>query len=556
MLQPSIILLREGTDTSQGKPQLISNINACSAIVDVVRTTLGPRGMDKLIYDDKKKVTISNDGATIMKLLEIVHPAALTLVEIAKSQDSEVGDGTTTVVMLAGEFLKEAKPFIEEGVHPQIIIKAYRKASQLAEKYIQEIAIPINTKTDDQRRDLLEKCASTAMNSKLIFSQKVFFSKMVVSAVLHLDEDLNLDMIGIKKVTGGALQESIYVEGVAFKKTFSYAGFQQQPKRIESPKICLLNVELELKAEKDNAEIKIEKPEEYQSIVDAEWKIIFDKLDNIVKTGSRIVLSRLPIGDLATQYFADRDIFCAGRVPEEDLKRVAKATGGAIQSSVNDLIPSVLGTCAFFEERQVGGERFNFFTGCPQTKSATIILRGAGDQFIDEAERSLHDAIMIVKRTLKNNKVVGGGGAIEMKLSKYLRDYSRNIQGKEQLLINGYAKALEVIPRQLSENAGFDPTNILNQLRQSHATSDKWMGVDINNESICDTFENFVWEPVIVKTNAINAATQAANVILSVDETVRNPKSQENKGGPGGPGMGRGGMGRGRGGMRGGMRRR
>jgi len=207
----------------------------------------------------------------------------------------------------------------------------------------------------------------------------------------------------------------------------------------------------------------------------------------------------------------------------------------------------------FFEERQVGGERFNFFTGCTQTKSATIILRGAGDQFIDEAERSLHDAIMIVKRTLKNNKVVGGGGAIEMKLSKYLRDYSRNIQGKEQLLINGYAKALEVIPRQLSENAGFDSTNILNQLRQSHATGDKWMGVDINNESICDTFESFVWEPVIVKTNAINAATQAANVILSVDETVRNPKSQENSGGPG---MGRGGMGRGRGGMRGGMRRR
>jgi len=348
------------------------------------------------------------------------------------------------------------------------------------------------------------------------------------------------------------------VEGVAFKKTFSYAGFQQQPKRIENPKICLLNVELELKAEKDNAEIKIEKPEEYQSIVDAEWKIIFDKLDNIVNTKSRVVLSRLPIGDLATQYFADRDIFCAGRVPEEDLRRVAKATGGAIQSSVNDLIPSILGTCALFEEKQVGGERFNFFTGCPQTKSVTIILRGAGDQFIDEAERSLHDAIMIVKRVIKNNKVVGGGGAIEMKLSKYLRDYSRNIQGKEQLLINAYAKALEVIPRQLAENAGFDSTNILNQLRQSHATSnnDKWMGVDINNESICDTFESFVWEPALIKTNAINAATQAANVILSVDETVRNPKSAENKNEGGG--MGRGGMGRGRGrgGMRGGMRRR
>ncbi|KAE8709938.1 T-complex protein 1 subunit eta [Hibiscus syriacus] len=531
MLQPQIILLKEGTDTSQGKAQLVSNINACTAVADVVRTTLGPRGMDKLIHDDKGNVTISNDGATIMKLLDIVHPAAKILVDIAKSQDSEVGDGTTTVVLLAGEFLKEAKPFVEDGVHPQNLIRSYRTACNLAIEKIKELAVSIEGKSLEEKKSLLAKCAATTLSSKLIGGEKEFFASMVVDAVIAIGNEDRLNMIGIKK----------------------------QPKKFLNPKILLLNIELELKSEKENAEIRLSDPSQYQSIVDAEWNIIYDKLDKCVKSGAKVVLSRLAIGDLATQYFADRDIFCAGRVTEEDLHRVAAATGGTIQTSVNNIIDEVLGTCEAFEEKQVGNERFNIFSGCPSGRTATLVLRGGADQFIEEAERSLHDAIMIVRRALKNSTVVAGGGAIDMEISRYLRQHARTIAGKSQLFINSYAKALEVIPRQLCDNAGFDATDVLNKLRQKHAlTSGEGApyGVDINTGGIADSFANFVWEPSVVKINAINAATEAACLILSVDETVKNPKSESAQGeaaasAMGGRGRGGGFPGRGRG-----MRRR
>lgn len=540
MMQPQILVLKEGTDNSQGKPQLISNINACQSVVDAVRTTLGPRGMDKLIVDNNGKATISNDGATIMKLLNIVHPAAKTLVDIAKSQDAEVGDGTTSVVLLAGEFLKQLKPFVEEGVHPRIIIKAVRKSLQLCLKTISALAIKINKSNAVEHRSLLEKCAATAMSSKLIHQQKGFFSKMVVDAVLSLDDLLPLNMIGIKKVTGGALEDSQLIAGVAFKKTFSYAGFEMQPKTYKSCKIALLNIELELKAERDNAEVRVDNVREYQKIVDAEWQILYDKLAKIHESGANVVLSKLPIGDVATQYFADRDMFCAGRVPDEDLRRTMKACGGAVLSTVHDLKDSSLGNCAYFEETQIGGERYNLFTGCPNAKTCTLILRGGSDQFLEETERSLHDAIMIVRRTIQNDSVVAGGGAIEMELSKMLRDYSRTIAGKEQLLVGAIAKALEVIPRQLCDNAGFDATNILNKLRQKHAQGNCWYGVDVTKEDITDNYETCVWEPAIIKINALTAASEAACMILSVDETIKNPSSQ---GEPQMPNRGRG-MGR------------
>uniref|UniRef100_A0A3B3YGL6 T-complex protein 1 subunit eta n=1 Tax=Poecilia mexicana TaxID=48701 RepID=A0A3B3YGL6_9TELE len=476
-MQPTpVILLKEGTDTSQGIPQLISNINACQVISEAVRTTLGPRGMDKLMVDGRGKATISNDGATILKLLDVVHPAAKTLVDIARSQDAEVGDGTTSVTLLAAEFLKQLKPYVEEGLHPQTIIRAFRTATNLAVSKIKEIAVSVKKDDKQEQRQLLEKCAATALNSKLIAGEKGFFSKMVVDAVMSLDELLSLKMIGIKKVQGGALEDSQLVSGVAFKKTFSYAGFEMQPKRYENPKIALLNVELELKAEKDNAEVRVKSVE---------------------------------------------------------------ACGGSIQTSVSALTDDVLGQCELFEEVQVGGERYNFFKGCPKAKTCTIILRGGAEQFTEETERSLHDAIMIVRRAIKNDSIVAGGGAIEMELSKYLRDYSRTIPGKQQLLIGAYAKALEVIPRQLCDNAGFDATNILNKLRAKHAQGGLWFGVDITSEDITDNFIACVWEPSVVKINALTAASEAACLILSVDETIKNPRSSVD-GPPGGAGRGRG----------------
>lgn len=288
------------------------------------------------------------------------------------------------------------------------------------------------------------------------------------------------------------------VHGVAFKKTFSYAGFEQQPKCFTDVKVLVLNVELELKAEKDNAEVRITNPDDFQKIVDAEWNIIYDKLDKIVASGAKVILSNLPIGDLATQYFADRDIFCAGRVQKDDIQRVSKATGAVLQTTVNGLNADILGTCGKFEEVQLGNERFNMFTECEGTKTSTMILRGGAMQYLEETDRSLNDAIMIVRRAIKSHAVVAGGGAIEMELSRFLRDYLRNIPGKTQLVINGFAKALETIPRTLSENSGMDSTDVLNKLRQKHSQGGEegmWYGVNVLEGDIQDLYKKFVWEP-------------------------------------------------------------
>lgn len=350
-----IILLKEGTDSEQGKSQILNNIRAFQLVADSIRTTLGPRGMDKLIIDGKGAVTITNDGATILKELDVVHPVAKTLVDIAKSQDAEIGDGTTSVVLLAAEFLKEGKAFIEEGVHPQIVIRSFRDALKILVSHIDEISIKPTLGGDSD--DIFMKCASTTLSSKMIANKKEFFSRLVVDAVKSLDDYLPLNMIGIKKVQGGALEDSQLIKGVAFKKTFSYAGFEMQPKKYVNPKIAMLNIELELKAERDNAEIRVDNVAEYQRIVDAEWRILYDKLDKIHESGCKVVLSKLPIGDVATQYFADRDMFCAGRVSEDDLKRTMRACGGNILTTCNDLNDENLGTCGLFEEVQMGGER-------------------------------------------------------------------------------------------------------------------------------------------------------------------------------------------------------
>ena len=478
---------------------------------------------------DGRKVTISNDGATIMKLLEIAHPAAKTLVDISMSQDAEVGDGTTSVVLLASEMLKMVQPFVEDGVHPQILIRAIRQAATLAVEKVKSLAVAFE---GEKAKEMLLKCAGTALNSKLISSHQDLFAPMIVEAVSGLNNDLSdLNLIGVKKVPGGEVRQSFLVKGVAFKKTFSYAGFEQMTKSFTNPKILLLNVELELKSEKENAEVRITDPDQYQSIVDAEWNVIYGKLDKCIASGANIVLSKLPIGDLATQYFADKGLFCAGRVEVGDLVRVAKATGGVIQTSVNGFTDSILGNCGHFEEKRVGDERFNVFTEVPETLTATIVLRGGSEQFIEESHRSIHDAIMVVKRSLKNLSVVAGGGAVEMEVSKFLKEEALKIDGKGQVVMTAFAKALEVVPRQLSDNAGFDSTDILNALRKKHFNSEGdegiWFGVDIKTGGICDTFASNVWEPSVNKINSFAAAAEAACVILSIDETVRNPKSEQ-----------------------------
>lgn len=539
---PTIVVLKEGTDTSQGRGQIISNINACLAIQDTLKATLGPFGSDILLVGSDGRTTITNDGATILKKLDVVHPAAKVLVDISRSQDCEIGDGTTSVCLLASEILKNCKPFIEEGMSSNSIVKGLRDAVVLVVKRIRELEMNLEEKSQEEEYEMLVKCALTAMNSKIIQQNGEFYSKLVVDAVLTLDrDDLDENLIGVKKIPGGAMEDSLFIKGVAFKKTFSYAGFEQQPKKFTNPKILSLNVELELKAEKDNAEVRINKVEDYQKIVDAEWEIIMDKLNKIVDSGANIVLSKLPIGDLATQFFADRGIFCAGRVESNDLERTTKAVGGSILTSVNDINAKDLGTCEEFEETQIGGERYNIFSGCPLTRTCTLILRGGSIKIIDEIERSLHDSVMIVKRALKNKQIVAGGGAIEMELSKYLRDYSHTIKGKKQLIIQSYAKALEIIPRQLCENAGLDSIELLNKLRNLHANGEIYSGLDLESDNVANNLEKFVWEPSVVKINALESATEAAILILSVDETIQNKENDAQGGAPqGAPTGGRG----------------
>ena len=523
MIRPPIILLRDGVDQSQGLGQLISNINACHAIGEILASTLGPRGMDKLIHNGNKASIVTNDGATIMKELDIVHPAAKLLVDVAKSQDEEIGDGTTSVIVLATSFLDVIRQYLEEGVHPQFVCRVYRNALNAAISKINELSVTI----DGTERSILEKCASTTLRSKLVSDSRDFFAKMIVDAVLNLDDNMRLNDLGVKLVKGGSIEDSFFVPGVAFKRTFFYAGFEQQPKKFDNPKILLLNVELELKAEGSAAEVRLEDPTKFQEIVDAEWAIIQRQLNDCVKSGANIVLSKKPIGDIATQFFADRGIFCAGRVPDDDIQRLSKSSGGVVLSTTTDIDIKSLGTCTLFEERQVGSKRFNVFIG-GLGKAATIVLRGGAKQFLEEAGRSIHDAIMIVRRAKKAQKVVGGGGAIEMELSKYLSERAMKLDGKAQLIMEAYASALENIPRALSNNSGFDSFETLNKLRSAHIKSEgKWMGVNIDNGDILDSMETFIWEPLVVKVNALKAATEAACTILSVDETVKIPEHEQ-----------------------------
>jgi T-complex protein 1 subunit eta len=349
---------------------------------------------------------------------------------------------------------------------------------------------------------------------------------MVVKGVCKLDcHLLDLRMLGIKKLVGGNLSDSMFVDGVAIEKTFSYAGFEQLPKILKKPLVLCLNVELELKAERENAEIRVADVMKYQTVVETEWNIIYNKLDACAQSGAKVVMSRYSIGDLSTQYFADRGIFCAGRIPDDDLARLTKATGGMILTSVNRISPSVLGTCKNFEDKSLGNKRYNIFSGCPNGHIVTLILRGGSEHFVNEVYRSLNDAVMITRRILKHKLFVPGGGAIEMNLSRFLREEAVKMNGKEHLVTLAYAKALEIIPRQLCDNAGLDTPEILNKLRQKHYLSDtkaKNFGININTGNLCNMAEDFILEPALVKLNSLQASTEAVCLILAIDETIRN----------------------------------
>lgn len=494
------------SDTREGKPQLLSNIEMWRKVAGYIATTLGPYGLDKMFVSNDGML-ITNDGATILKRKNFSHPAARLLASISENQDNEVGDGTTSVVLFASELLQKLKSLIADDFPLDVIVGTLEVLKIFCLEKVDSLKVEYSD-------DLLYRIAETSINSKILKHEKEYFGRIVVDA-LRDSEYEKKEMLGIKKVPGGSIRDSFLVNGVAFEKCFTYAGYEQQPKMIRSPKIVCLNVELEWKAERDNAEVRISDVSEYQRVVDAEWKIIRDKLDKVIESGANVVLSSLPIGDYATQYFARKGIFCSGRVEKEDLQRTALFAGCSVLSSTGYL---KTGSCELFEERQVGKVRYNFFTG-GSTKSRTVMLRGPGATALEEVERSLNDALMVVRRTMRTKEIVCGGGSVEMQLSHLVKEKSLEFENKQLFVGTCVAQAFEVIPFTLATNFGLDALATIQQLRRVHSKNNFHYGVSIET-NVSDMEKRCVFEPLLVKQNIIKAAFSAATSLILVDSSV------------------------------------
>ncbi|KAI5190751.1 T-complex protein 1 subunit eta [Nematocida sp. AWRm77] len=502
-----VLILKEETDTRFGRNQVIRNIEMCEKIADILKTTLGPNGMDKMFFD-ANNMLITNDGATIMKSLEIVDPAAKVLLNISESQDKDIGDGTTSVVLLSAAMLRCLKPLIKENVSISMITQCLERTLSFIGRKSREQVVSFYEES-------LQMLAETSLNSKILNTHKKHFGEIVVQTLGTPDSGML-----IKKVSGGSIAESCAVNGVVFEKCFTYAGYEQQPKRIERPMIALLKIELEWKSEIDNSEMRIAGAEEYAKVVSAEWKLITDKLNKIIETGASVVLSSLPIGDYATQYFAKHNVFSAGRVPEEEMARMAAAFGGRTVSTVSLLSDTSLARCQLFEEKELGRTRYNFFysTSTQKTKVSTVILRGPGAEILAEVERSFHDSMAVTRRTANKKEIVAGGGAFEMEISRELREYSASLSTGEKFVIKALSEAFEIIPFHLAKNFGQDAIHTLQMLRKAHHEGLKNYGVC--EGGIEDSFSSYVIEPLEVKTHMIQAAISAAIAILSIDATI------------------------------------
>ena len=535
LLHQPIILLKAGTEQSSGKHLILSNIKSCCEVGEIVSSTLGPMGADKLIkVNDKTHIT--NDGATIMELLDIVHPAVKLLVDISKSQDKNVGDGTTSVILIATEIMKVLAPFIADEIRPRYVLEALNISMKKALEQLDKVSTSLENLSETERMMMIRKAAEVSLNSKILCENKYFFSEIAYKAVKNMLEGNNnvvdINLIDIKKVVGGSITDTMFISGVAFPKCFSYAGFERAPKQFDNGcKIIALNMELELKAERENSMIRIDDVNMYQKVIDAEWKILINRLQTICDSGVNVVISSQSIGDIATQYLADRDVFCAGRVEKSDFERIAKASGAIPLMTVSKINTSSIGYCGKFEEVQIGKERFNVFNNCREAVISTIIIRGGNQQFVDEAERSLHDSIMISARLFQTKQIVPGAGAIEMSVATALRKEALNYTNKIQLIIEQIAKAFEVIPRTLAKNSNLDPTSAVLQLRALHEADpvkNANYGVNCrgtNSDCVLQAIQTFVWEPLLLKSTAYKAAKDAASTILNMDYMIKNPKS-------------------------------
>jgi len=533
-----VILLREGTRQSRGRDAQRNNISAAKLIAEMISTSLGPRGMDKMLVDSLGDITITNDGATILKEIDVQHPAAKMMVEVAKATDSEVGDGTTSAVVMAGALLEKAESLIDNEIHPVIIADGYKKASKKAAEILLEIAQKVNV--DD--RGTLEKIAKTAMQTKLVSIEAADLSKLVVDACLAIREEkkgeykIKIDNIKVEKKAGGSVSDSQIVNGIVLDKEVVHSGM---PKKIENAKIALISAPLEIEKTEFEAKINISDPNQIKSFMDEEDKILRDMVEKIKSANANVVLCQKGIDDIVQHYLAKADILTVRRIKESDMSKLAKATGGRIVGNVNDLSEKDLGLAQNVEEKQIENDNWVFVEGCKNPKAVTVLIRGGSQRVIDEAERSIHDALMVVKDVVERPLMLVGGGAPEAYVAVKLRTWSQSLSGREQLAVEKFAEALESIPLALAKNAGMNPIDAITQLRAKQSAGEKFVGVDVINGKIDDISKLDVLEPLKVKEQVIKSATETANMILRIDNVVAVSKSASPpQGMPPGGGMG------------------
>jgi len=528
-----IYILREGSQRTAGRDAQRSNIMAAKAVAGAVRTTLGPKGMDKMLVDTMGDVVITNDGVTILKEMDIEHPAAKMMVEIAKTQDQEVGDGTTTAVVLAGELLKQAEDLLEQEIHPTVIAAGYRAAADKSMEILKALAVSVSTKDEE----LLQKIATTAMTGKGSQSARDELAVMAVEAVKSVaDEDgtVDTDNITVEKKVGGGITDSMLVSGVVIDKDRLHPNM---PKKVTDARIALLNAPIEIEKTEIDAKIQITSPDQLQAFLDQEETMLKDMVDRIVASGANVVFAQKGIDDLAQHFLAKAGIYTVRRVKKSDMEKLARATGGRIITSIHELTKGDLGKSCIVEERKVSDEKMTFVEECMNPKAVSIILRGGTEHVVDELARAMEDALRVVGVAVEDKMLVAGGGAPEVELALRLRAYASTVGGREQLAIESFADAMEIIPKTLAENAGLDQIDTLVALRSAHEKGMKSAGLDMDSGKPVDMLKLGVVEPLRVKTQAINSAAEAAVMILRIDDVIAS------KSGPGGmPGSMPGGM--------------
>ena len=544
--QVPVLLLKEGTSETKGDRAQTNNITAAKAVSEIVRSSLGPRGMDKMIVSPIGDVTITNDGATILKEIEVEHPAAKMMVEISKSVDNEVGDGTTSAVVVAGALLEKAEELITKSVHPTVIVEGFKTASQKAIDTLRELAVKVNP----QDKDFLNKIAQTSMASKMVAGNSKHLSNVIVDSVLAVSEKfsnanreevkVDIDNIKVEKKAGGSINDTQIIHGIVLDKEVVHGGM---PKRIENAKIALLNSPLEIEKTEFDAKLNINSPEQMQRFLDEENKILKSMVDKISSAGANAVLCEKGIDDIAQHYLAKAGIIAVRRIKESDMHKLSKATGARIMTNIEELGKDDLGFANLIEERKVETDKWVFVEGCKNPKAVSILIRGGSQRVIDEAERSVHDATMAVKDVVEYPYALVGGGASEAIVSQRIREWSNSLSGRAQLVAEKYADGIETIPLVLAENTGMDPLDTQVQLRAKATTAKPKYGVDVLNAKIADLSAKDIYEPLAVKEHIINAATEAASMILRIDNVIAASKSNMPSGPSHGGGYGGGGGG-------------